>query len=229
MKILAIDTATEACSAALYIDGEITHEYQLAPREHTQLLLPMVDRLMVSAGLSINQLDALSYARGPGAFTGVRIAAGVIQGLSYATDLPVVPVSTLAAIAADIYYQHGHSYVLTAIDARMEEVYWGQYKVDDNGVELIGDELVAKVDELAVVEVQNWAAAGTGWGVYKQALQNRFDVADELIYADALPSAETIVKLAALDYQKGLKMTAHQAQPVYLRDNVAKKKQNQSK
>jgi len=227
MKILAIDTATEACSAALYIDGEVTHEYALAPREHTQLILPMVDRLMSSANLKMHELDALAYARGPGAFTGVRIAAGVIQGLSYADDIPVVPVSTLAAIAAGVYFEHGHKNVLCAIDARMGEVYWGAYRIDDESVELVGDEVVIKPDQITAVDSIDYAGAGTGWSVYKEMLQQKTLISNDKIFADCLPSAETIVKLAAQDYLLGNQMSAHQAQPVYLRDNVAKKKQNQ--
>ena len=227
MKILAIDTATEACSAALYIDGEITSEYKLAPREHTQLILPMVDRLLSDAGVVIKQLDALSFARGPGAFTGVRIATGVIQGLSYAAEIPVVPVSTLAAIAAGVYFQYGHQHVLTAIDARMGEVYWGAYHVDDESVQLIDVELVSSVENLPELKSENWAGAGTGWSEYIDLLQAKFPINKDLIYADYLPSAETIVKLAVHDFKAGKQMSAHQAQPVYLRDNVAKKKGHQ--
>jgi len=228
MKILAIDTATEACSAAIYVDGEVLSEYKLAPREHTQLILPMVDRLLSQAGLKINQLDALSFARGPGAFTGVRIAAGVVQGLSYADDLPVVPVSTLAAMAAGIYYQHGHQNVLSAIDARMSEVYWGAYHVQQDAIQLIDDEVVSAVENLQLsgeeYTSQNWVAAGTGWSAYQTEFEKKINIAQEQIFADCLPSAEVIVKLAAQDYAQGKQMTAHQAQPVYLRDNVAKKK-----
>jgi len=224
MKILAIDTATEACSAALYIDGEVMHEYKLAPREHTQLILPMVERLMRTADLKMQNLDALSYARGPGAFTGVRIAAGVIQGLSYADDIPVVPVSTLAAIAAGVYFEHGHRHVLSAIDARMGEVYWGAYRVDDESIELIGDEIVIKPDQIAEIDSNDYVGAGTGWSEYKGSLQQKFSIDDDKIFSDYLPSAETIVKLAAHDLKLGKQMSAHQAQPVYLRDNVAKKK-----
>lgn len=224
MKILAIDTATEACSAALYVDGEVCSVFKLAPREHTQLILPMVDQLLSDSGLQINQLDALSFARGPGAFTGVRIAAGVIQGLSYAAEIPVVPVSTLAAIAAGIYYQHGHHDVLTAIDARMGEVYWAAYHVEDDGIQLIDNEIVSSVENLPQQDSKNWVGAGTGWAEYNELLTTKYQINKDLIYGDYLPSAEHIVKLAAQDLRAGKQMSAHQAQPVYLRDNVAKKK-----
>jgi len=224
MKLLAIDTATEACSAALYVDGKVLSEYKLAPREHTQLILPMVDRLLLQADLKINQLDALSFARGPGAFTGVRIAAGVIQGLSYVDDLPVVPVSTLAAMAAGIYYQHGHQHVLSAIDARMGEVYWGAYQVQQDSIQLIDEEVVCSVENLQLPAKQDWVAAGTGWSAYQQEFEKKITIPQAHIFDDCLPSAEVIVKLAAQDYALGKQMSAHQAQPIYLRDNVAKKK-----
>lgn len=227
MKILAIDTATEACSAALYVDGEITSEYKIAPREHTQLILPMIDRLLTDAGLVVNQLDALAFARGPGAFTGVRIAAGIIQGLSYAAEIPVVPVSTLAAIAAGVYYQHGHKDILSAIDARMGEVYWGAYHIEEDSVTLIDNELVCAVENLPDQLSKNWVGAGTGWSEYSELLKSRFKLEEDLIYENYLPSAETVVKLAVQDFKLNKQMSAHQAQPVYLRDNVAKKKANQ--
>lgn len=227
MKILAIDTATEACSAALYVDGKITGEYQLAPREHTQMILPMVDNILKAAGITVADLDALSYARGPGAFTGVRIAAGVLQGLAYAHDIPVVPISTLAAIAAGVYYRHGHVNVLTAIDARMGEIYYAAYSVDNNQAVLVEDEVVGKVEALPDVADISWAGAGTGWSVYRDDLAQRYQVAEKNIFPDELPDAQVIARLAAQQYSQGNFMTAHQAQPVYLRDNVAKKKQNQ--
>ena len=103
MKLLAVETSTEACSAALYIDGIINERFELAPKEHTKLILPMIDSLLSDAGLKPQQLDALAFSCGPGSFTGVRIATGVIQGIAFGADLPVVPVSTLAAIAQDFF------------------------------------------------------------------------------------------------------------------------------
>ena len=103
MKVLAVETSTDACSAALFIDGIVTERFELTPKEHTRLILPMIDNLMSEAGLRPQQLDALAFSCGPGSFTGVRIATGVIQGIALGADLPVVPVSTLAAIALDFF------------------------------------------------------------------------------------------------------------------------------
>src|SRR3569833_3307602 len=133
MKLLAIDTATEACSAALYLDGAVNKRYVLAPREHALLILPMIDELLRDANLSPLELDAVAFGRGPGAFTGLRIAAGVAQGIAYGADLPVVPVSSLAALAQGCYRERGVTRVLATIDARIGEVYWGAYRLGSDG------------------------------------------------------------------------------------------------
>jgi tRNA threonylcarbamoyladenosine biosynthesis protein TsaB len=122
MKLLAIDTATEACSAAIYIDGETVQRYRIAPREHSHIILPMIDELLAETGCYLSAMSAIAFGRGPGSFMGVRIAAGVTQGIAFAHDLPVVPVSTLAAIAQTAHVQTQAEKVLAAIDARMNEV-----------------------------------------------------------------------------------------------------------
>ena len=130
MKILAIETATEACSAALYNDGEIICRYELAPRKHTQLILPMMDAILEEAGVTRSSLDAIAFGRGPGAFTGLRIAVGIAQGLALAVDKPVIPISTLGAMAQQVLettsnvINSAEAAFIPAIDARMGEVYW---------------------------------------------------------------------------------------------------------
>lgn len=225
MKVLAIDTATEACSAALYFEGETRHQYRVAPREHSHIILPMIDQLLAEAGIRVSELDALAFGRGPGSFMGVRIAAGVTQGIAFAWDLPVVPVSTLAAIAQTAHTETGASSVLSAIDARMNEVYWAAYRLSENGcMHLVGEERVIAPEQVANPGKGDWTGAGTGWSAYGEILKAA--IAPGVLSGqmnECFPSAESIVKLAVAEYQAGHHVSASKAVPVYLRDNVAKK------
>jgi len=231
-KILAIDTATEACSAALYIDGVITEKYQLAPREHTQLILKMIESLLDDAQLKITDLDALAFGRGPGSFTGVRITTGVIQGLAFASDLAVIPVSTLASIAQLAYENHQQKYVLAAIDARMGEMYWGCYQLTENNLMVLsGEEKVSPANTVTVDQKlsTSWCGAGSAWESYVEPLNSQLGETITSVYADYFPRASTIVMLAAEAWQRGETVDAAKAQPVYLRNDVAKKKKDQKK
>ena len=134
MKLLAIDTSEDACSAALCVGDEILERFEIAPRRHTELILPMMDGLLAEAGLSLRGLDALAFARGPGSFTGIRIATSIVQGAALGAGLAVVPVSSLQALAQGARRLHGAGQVLSALDARMREVYWGAYRADDAGI-----------------------------------------------------------------------------------------------
>lgn len=225
MKILAIDTATEACSAALYVEGEINQQYRLAPREHSHIILPMIDQLLAEAGIRVSELDALAFGRGPGSFMGVRIAAGVTQGIGFAWDLPVVPVSTLAAIAQTAHSETGANSVLSAIDARMNEVYWAAYSLSENGcMHLVGEESVIAPEQVQAPGEHGWTGAGSGWSSYGDVLTASLGAAVLSGQLDqCFPTAESIVKLAVAEYQAGRHVPASKAVPVYLRDNVAKK------
>jgi len=228
MNILAIDTATEACSAALLVDGQVTAIYQLAPREHSSLILKMIEQLLSQAKLPIKQLDAIAFGQGPGSFMGLRIAAGVVQGIAFAHDIPVIPVSTLKAIAQRACEQTGCGQVLTAIDARMDEVYWASYRLEQGHWQLDGQECVISPDKIQLPQMLpeddgTWVGAGTGWGSYKDRLLSAANSKLPTILTDCLPSAEVIVKLAAEEYSAGNMVKAAEAIPVYLRNNVAKK------
>ena len=225
MKMLAIDTATEACSAALYIDGDISQQYRLAPREHSHIILPMIERLLAEANLGIADIDALAFGRGPGSFMGVRIAAGVTQGIAFAHELPVVPVSTLAAIAQVAHDETGAVNVLSAIDARMNEVYWGAYRLSEDGcMELVGEEIVIPPEQVNCPGEQDWCGAGSGWASYADRLRAALAPGClALQRSDCFPSAAAIVRLAVSAYQAGRHVPASLAVPVYLRDKVAKK------
>ncbi len=222
MKILAIETATEACSAALLIDGAVSLRYQVQPRMHSQLILPMMDELLAEAGLALGGLDAIAFGRGPGAFTGVRIAAGVAQGAAFAADLPVVPVSTLAALAQRGFRELGRRRLLPAYDARMQEVYWGAYAVDEQGLVTlqVADEVSAP-DQVTLPEGGGWQGVGAGWGSYRALLEQRLGAALESVNGELLCSAHDVALLGAAGFAGGRAVAAEQALPVYLRDKVA--------
>jgi len=225
VKLLAIDTSTEACSAALSIDGEITARYRLAPREHAGLILPMVDELMSEAGLTVGALGALAFGRGPGAFTGLRIAAGVIQGIAFAADLPVVPVSSLAALAQGVYREQGVPAILAAIDARIQQVYWAAYRCDAQGLmQLVGEESVCSPEQVPIPPGDDWYGAGSGWETYLPALRRRLQ--DTLRGWDAprYPAAHDVALLGVAGFRRGAAVSAELALPVYLRDDVAVKR-----
>ena len=219
MKLLAIDTATEACSAALHIDGVTTSRYEVAPRRHAQLILTMVDELLADSSLSLSQLDALAFGRGPGAFTGVRIAAGVIQGLALSADCPIVPVSTLAALAQGAIYESKQ--IACAIDARMGEVYWGLYQANEDSImQLVGEESVCPPDAIQIPASDGWFGVGSGWESYENELKCRMSGSLSACRTGDYPNAEAICTLAIDAYLRGEVVDAAEAQPVYLRDKV---------
>jgi tRNA threonylcarbamoyladenosine biosynthesis protein TsaB len=223
MKLLALDTATEACSAAVFIDGDVLSRFEVAPREHAQKIIPMMEALLQEAGLNLRDMDAIAFGQGPGSFTGVRVAASVVQGAAYGADLPVVPVSTLATLAMQAHAQ-GHLHVLAAIDARMQEVYWGEFQMGEDGLpELLGNEQVIAPASVRLVSETPGFGIGSGWDTYSDELRQ---VAGQYLSgADprALPRAEDVIRLAAEYFKAGQFVDAADALPVYLRDNVAKK------
>ncbi|MCL5801964.1 MAG: tRNA (adenosine(37)-N6)-threonylcarbamoyltransferase complex dimerization subunit type 1 TsaB [Gammaproteobacteria bacterium] len=222
MKLLAIDTSTEACSAALLIGTEVREHFKTAPREHAKLILPMVDGLLVEAGLSLSQLDAIAFGRGPGSFTGLRIATGVVQGLAFGADLPVLPVSTLAALAQGAHTDLGLTHVLATLDARMSEVYWGVYQINNAGMmELHGAEQVCAPGEVALPLDGEWLGAGSGWKEYGAALRERCGTLVYTVMPERLPRARDVALLGVAALQRGLAVSAGQAMPVYLRNQVA--------
>ncbi|VFT08487.1 putative protease with chaperone activity [Pseudomonas aeruginosa] len=148
--LLALDTSTEACSVALLHEGRALSHYEVIPRLHAQRLLPMVRDLLDEAGVALSAVDAIAFGRGPGAFTGVRIAIGVVQGLAFALQRPVLAVSDLAILAQRAYREQGAERVAAAIDARMDEVYWGCYQLQQGEMRLAGSEAVLPPERVAV-------------------------------------------------------------------------------
>lgn len=219
MKLLAIDTSTEACSAALLIDKTTIQRYQVAPRQHAELILPMVDELLNEAGIRLQQLDALAFGRGPGAFTGIRIATGVIQGLAYAADLPIIPISSLATLAQSVASQY--QYTIPAFDARMGEVYCAVYQTNQNGlVELVTEELVIKPDHLPIQALPDCFGLGSGWGTYYEQLMSRMKTSLTGTEPAVYPAAVNMLPLALADYNQANAVSPEQASPIYLRNNV---------
>ena len=227
-RILAIDTATEACSAALWQDGQLLSRYEVAPRGHTDLILPMVAQLLAEAELSLNQLDAIAFGRGPGSFTGVRITLGVAQGLAFGADLPLLGVSNLQALAQGAYRVCGAGNqtksALAAIDARMGEIYVGGFALLD-GVMTSTDvervltpaEWLADTELDSVTALPQWAVGvGSGLITYPELGTRVARLCASLPY----PDAQDLFPQALQLWQQGLGVTAAEALPVYLRDKV---------
>lgn len=224
-KILAIETATEACSVALSYGGETLQRFEHRPQAQADLVLPMVDSVLSEAGLKTPDLDAVAFGRGPGSFTGLRIAAAVAQGIAIAADLPVIPVSTLATIAQGVYRQHGHSAVAAAIDARMQEIYWAYYRLEDGIMTLAGTEQVSPPEAVSVPPSEGpWAGACSGWRAYPEVLAARLDGFVEAVYPLFWPQASHLLELARPLRERGAMVDAAEALPVYLRNNVAQPK-----
>lgn len=222
MKILALDTATDGCSAALYLDGEIHERFEIAAKAHSKLLLPMIDGLMAEAELKPQQLDAVAFGCGPGSFTGVRIATGVMQGIAYGADLPVVPVSTLAAISQACLQKTEYDTVFAAIDARMSEIYWAVYQRDAEGFcQLKGVEQVQPATEVDALLLRGYGI-GSGWQRYQHELSQRLEALLIGFDSDYLPHAADIALLGAVGMRRQQAVSVAQAMPVYLRDKVAK-------
>ncbi|MEH0714499.1 tRNA (adenosine(37)-N6)-threonylcarbamoyltransferase complex dimerization subunit type 1 TsaB [Vibrio owensii] len=225
-KILAIDTATENCSVALLVNDRVISRSEVAPRDHTKKVLPMVDEVLKEAGLTLQDLDALAFGRGPGSFTGVRIGIGIAQGLAFGADLPMIGVSTLAAMAQASYRLHGATNAAVAIDARMGEVYWARYTRQENGEWAgVDAECVippARLAEEAQADDKTWTKAGTGWDAYREDLGKLpFNVTSgDVLY----PDSQDIVILAEQELKKGNTVPVEESSPVYLRDNVTWKK-----
>lgn len=246
MKILALDTSTEACSAALLADGRVLARAEEAPRGHAEIILPMVESLLAEAGLTLRGLDALAFGRGPGSFTGVRLAASVVQGLAYGAGLGVVPVSTLRAVALQAFvHPEGAAadHVLVCNDARMQETYWCAYRRGVDAAtgqalpEALREEAVSPPASVARPTVDadgappvgaagsaaRWIGAGRGFRAYPAlSAQLPLGLSPPPALIDLLPQATAILEVARPEVAAGRLRPATEALPVYLRDDVAR-------
>ncbi|UTW45529.1 tRNA (adenosine(37)-N6)-threonylcarbamoyltransferase complex dimerization subunit type 1 TsaB [bacterium SCSIO 12696] len=222
--LLAIETSTQACSAALLWKGHSYQEISVEPRSHTRLLLPMVDKLLADAGISPAQLDAIAYTAGPGSFTGLRIGFGVVQGLAFGCDLPVIGVSTLQTLALAAQRElslSAKTQLLTAFDARMGEVYWGLYQLESGSVPeaVIDDCLTAPQQVGQGASDANLVGVGEGWHLAEQ-----FPLSPQHVYEGLFPQAVDVLTLASEGFNNGQAVPVEQAQLTYLRDTVSWKK-----
>lgn len=226
LRILAIDTATESCSVAVWNEGVVASRFEISPREHTQKILPMVKSALEEANLTLQSLDVLAFGRGPGSFTGVRIGVGVAQGIALGAELPMIGISSLATMAEGVFRTTGIKQVLVAIDARMGEIYCAQYQRNDEGIWL-GEETEAVMKPEHFVEALQsttgtWAMAGTGWQAYPELKEGLpFTVVETDI---TLPAAQNMLPLAVAAWHEGKATRVEEAEPVYLRNEVTWKK-----
>jgi tRNA threonylcarbamoyladenosine biosynthesis protein TsaB len=220
LKILALDTATENCSAALWMSGSVLQREAEAERGHAELILTMIDELLKESATRLSDLTAIAFGRGPGSFTGVRLAASVTQGLAFGAGVPIVPVSDLRAVAQRIATKH----VLVCNDARMQEVYWGCFERGPDGLmQAVTGERVSKPADVQLPTGWKGVGAGRGFAAYTM-LQER--LADHLsnIEPTVLPRAHEVVLLAVEEVRAGRTQPPESAVPTYIRDDVAKPK-----
>ena len=219
MNILALDTSTEYCSAALWLDGAVLSRNMHAGQKHSEMLMPMLDALFREAGCGIRDMAGIAFGSGPGSFTGVRIACGVAQGLALGAGLPVAGISTLLALAEGT----GRERVIAALDARMGEIYFAAYERKEDGWLDIVEPCLCKPEDAPSVPGTGWFGAGSGFSAFADALQGRYSGQLTGMNGDALPMAEYIAAIGSLQFARGLGVDAASAQPFYLRDKVALK------
>jgi len=219
MNLLAIETSTEACSVAISHGGAVLERFEHAPRRHAELLLPWVQSLLAESRTSLAELDAIAFSRGPGSFTSLRLGIGVVQGLAWASGLPVVPVSSLAA-TAQAAAADGVTTALVALDARMDEVFSAAYRLDDDGImQPLGGERVCPPGQVLAPQPGPVHAVGVGFERYAELRDMAAGLAGSM--PGTWPRAASVLTLAQ-DWLRGRRgLPAEQAQPVYLRDKVA--------
>jgi len=222
MKLLAFETSTEACSVAVFADGQILERFEIAPRRHAELALPWAQALLAEAGFGKSQLDAIAIGCGPGAFTGVRLGVAVAQGIALGLDIPVIPVSSLQALACCAVNEGEQRQIVAAIDARMGEIYVAAFCSQQHGLISLGQETVLAPDAFQLADGQDdWYGVGTGFAAQKGALATRLQHRFTAIDAAALPHAGETARLAAQAFARGEAVPPEHLQPAYLRNQVA--------
>jgi tRNA threonylcarbamoyladenosine biosynthesis protein TsaB len=235
LQLLAIETSNDACSAALLTDNKVTTFFEIAPKQHTKLILSMINSLLNDARLSLAQLDAIAFSYGPGSFTGIRLATSVAQGLAYGAKLPVLAISTLRVLAQRAAIEKNAKKVLVAIDAKMQEIYWGTYVADEIGImqAAIHDTLCQPIDVCMPIEaeydsqllisknaINNWVGVGNGWTNYRKILCQKLNLLNIPILDISFPRAQEVITIAVQDFKMRKTLTPEMVLPNYLRNNV---------
>lgn len=219
MKILALDTSTEYCSLALWLDGEILSRQVLAGQRHSELILPLLQEMLAEAGLTLTQLDGIAFGAGPGSFTGLRIACGVAQGLAFGANLPVVGICTLEALAQ----QTGDGSVIAALDARIGEIYHAAYTKTVDGWRTVSEPALCLPQQAPLLSGNDWTGCGSGFAIYDEALRSRYYGCVSHIVGNLSPHAREVAQLAAPRLAMGLSIDPADAAPLYIRNKVALK------
>lgn len=219
MNILALDTSTELCSVALWLDGQVLSRAELAGQRHSEMVLPMAQGLLAEAGLGLKELDGIAFGEGPGSFTGLRIGCGVAQGLAFGADLPVAGVCTLLALAEAAAAPR----VIACLDARMGEVYHAVYEKRGEAWQTLSEPGLSAAQDAPAVSGTGWAGCGNGFAAYGEALRARYGEQLDVVRPELLPHAAQIASLGAAMFRRGLGRDAAEAAPLYIRNKVALK------
>ena len=219
MRLLAVETGTDQCSVALCDGDNVVSRCDQRARVHAKRILAMSDECLQEAGCALSNMDAIAFGRGPGSFTGLRIAVSVAHGLALGVDLPVIPISSLAGHAAAAWRTHDVDKVAVAVDARMTECYWGCFRIRDGIPHLSGLETIGSPADLPALDGSGWFGTGTGWESYSE-LASRYAQGLAGIDGGLLPEARDLIESARLSYDQGKVMAPEEALPVYLRERV---------
>jgi tRNA threonylcarbamoyladenosine biosynthesis protein TsaB len=219
MKILAIETSTEYCSVALWQDGVVSERCELVGQKHSEVLMEMLDGLLQDVGCRMREVEGVAFGKGPGSFTGVRIACGVTQGLALGANISVVGVCTLEALAE----ASGKDKVIAALDARMSEIYFAAYEKRNGEWAVVVEPCLCKAENAPDVNGEGWFGVGSGFAVSGVALQARYGNQLSGVDEKAVPQASAVVRIGAREFAKDNAMDAALALPLYLRDKVALK------
>lgn len=220
MNILAIDTSSSACVLGLQLGSDRHTDVRQSERSHSRDILPAIEALFANAGTTLAELDCIVYGQGPGSFTGLRIAVGVVQGLAFGLEIPVVPVSTLACFAQAQFRNHDIQRSVVALHARKEEVYLGVYEVAEDIAQLVGKESVTDVGDIRQVLSGDWVGVGDGW-ILREQMEAKFGITMQSIATEVCPDPDSLLDLGTNGYNRGQTVSAIDARPEYLREEVA--------